>query len=699
MKQSRYILFLLLMVTLLLSCANLGTPDGGPYDETPPHVVHTTPKQGEMGVTPKRITLEFDENIKIAGAMEKVVISPPQQNMPEIEANAKKITVKLIDSLLPDMTYTIDFADAIEDNNEGNPLGDYAFSFSTGQTLDTMQVSGYVLDAQNLEPIKGMLVGLYTVTSDTTDATPTDLPDSVFRTRPFERISRTDSRGHFCIKGIKRGKYRVFALHDQDQNFKFSQKSEKLAYTHRILSTSSRPDIRPDTVWHDSIYYDSIVFTPYTHFLPDDIMLLAFQEEGQNRAFLKSERREMERFTLFFTAPDSELPRIEGLNFDARDAFVVDANATRDTVTFWMRDSLIYYKDTLEMVLTYNMTDTLGQLVSYSDTTSIVSRKSYERLLKERKNQWEDYAKQYRKDYRRKLRSRQLSGQTDDDSDLDDDDADADVAELADSVAEPAVVDEGKKKKKEKKKKLADEDIPVPPMPAKALDYKMSRTTMSPDQNVTFTFTQPVDTAFVGMIHFEEVIDTLREERPFLLRRKQGTVNSYVLYAEWQPDAKYELRIDSAAFVGIYGLVNSEIKKTLNIRGLDSFSTLFVVLHDTDPSAVVQLLNTTDKVVREQKAKNGRADFYFIDPGTYYLRLFYDRNGDGKWTTGNYDEQLQAEETFYYPGALNLRAQWDVTQDWTPTAQPLNRQKPLKITKQKPDKEKTIKNRNAEREK
>jgi hypothetical protein len=144
-------------------------------------------------------------------------------------------------------------------------------------------------------------------------------------------------------------------------------------------------------------------------------------------------------------------------------------------------------------------------------------------------------------------------------------------------------------------------------------------------------------------------------------------------------------------------LVNSEIKKTLNIRGLDSFSTLFVVLHDTDPSAVVQLLNTTDKVVREQKAKNGRADFYFIDPGTYYLRLFYDRNGDGKWTTGNYDEQLQAEETFYYPGALNLRAQWDVTQDWTPTAQPLNRQKPLKITKQKPDKEKTIKNRNAER--
>lgn len=676
------------------ACANLGTPDGGPFDETPPHVVHTSPKFGAKGVTPKKITLQFDENIKIEGAMEKVVVSPPQMNMPEIEANGKKITIQLEDTLLPDMTYTIDFADAIEDNNEGNPLGDYAFTFSTGQTLDTMQVSGYVLNAENLEPIKGMLVGLYTVTNDTTDAPVADLPDSVFRTKSFERISRTDSRGHFVVKGIKHGKFRVFALQDQDQDYKFSQKSEMLAFNSRILTPSSRPDIRPDTVWHDSIYYDSIVYTPYTHFLPDDILLTAFKEGGQDRAFLKSERKEMEKFTLYFTAPDSELPRIEGLNFDARDAFVVEANPTCDTITYWIRDSLIYYKDTLDMVLTYNMTDTLGRLVSYADTTSMVSRKSYERLMKERKNEWEAYAKNYKKEYKRKQRSQKSQGNNVEEAEL------PDSIGVADSIAVPIVndsaPDDGKKKKKSKKEK-ADDDIVIPPMPVPPLEYRMSKTQMSPDQNVTFTFKEPIDTAYAEMFHLEEVIDSMKEERPFLLMRKEGTVNTYVLYAEWQPDAKYSLHVDSTAFVNIYGLVTPKIEKNITIRSLDSFSTLFLVLHGVDTTAVVQLLNGSDKVVREQRAPKGKADFYFLDPGTYYLRMFYDRNGDGVWTTGDYDAQLQPEETFYYPGSLNLRAKWDVTQDWTPTAQPLWRQKPEKITKQKPDKEKTIKNRNAER--
>ena len=695
MKESRYILFLMTAV-VVWACANLGTPDGGPYDETPPHIVRTNPKYGEMGANPKKITLEFDENIKIQGAMEKVVVSPPQMNMPEIEANGKKITITLEDELLPDMTYTIDFADAIEDNNESNPMGDYAFSFSTGSTLDTMQVSGYVLNAENLEPIKGMLVGLYTVTNDTAkDATYTDLPDSVFRTKSFERISRTDSRGHFVIKGIKHGKYRVFALQDQDQDFRFSQKSEMLAYNHRIITPTSRPDIRPDTVWHDTIYYDSIVYTPYTHFLPDDILLTAFTEAGQNRSFLKSERKEMEKFTLFFTAPDKELPRIEGLNFDERNAFVIETNANRDTITYWIRDSLIYYKDTLNMVLTYNMTDTLGQLISYSDTMDMVSRKSYERLMKDRKNEWDNYVKEYKKEYRRKLRSQRHQDNDTEDADLDEA---ADTTAIVEVVEQPDPTDSnGKKKKKSKREKVSDDDIIVPPMPPKPLDYRLSKTQMSPDQNLTFTFKEPIDTAYTDYFHFEEIIDSLREERPFLLRRKEGTVNTYVFYAEWQPDAKYKLIVDSAAFVNLYGRVTSPIEKTITIRGLDSFSTLFVTLHGADTTAVVQVLNGTDKVVREQRAPNGKADFYFLDPGTYYLRLFYDRNGDGVWTTGDYDAQIQPEETFYYPGSLNLRAKWDVSQDWTPTAQPLWKQKPLKITKQKPDKEKKIKNRNAER--
>ena len=136
------------------------------------------------------------------------MVSPPQLQQPEIKPGGKRITVNLLDSLKPNTTYTIDFSDAIVDNNEGNPLGNFAFTFSTGASIDTMEVSGTLLEASDLEPIKGMLVGLHS-----------NLNDSAFTKLPFDRVARTDSRGHFTIRGIAPGKYRIFGLMDADQNF------------------------------------------------------------------------------------------------------------------------------------------------------------------------------------------------------------------------------------------------------------------------------------------------------------------------------------------------------------------------------------------------------------------------------------------------------------------------------------------------
>jgi len=139
MRHTKTLLSLLLLV-LCVACANIGSPDGGPFDETPPKVVSTSPKFGATNTKATKIVLEFDENIKITNASEKVIVSPPQVEQPEINASGKTITIELLDSIKEGETYTIDFADAIEDNNEGNPLGDYAFSFSTGARIDTMQI-------------------------------------------------------------------------------------------------------------------------------------------------------------------------------------------------------------------------------------------------------------------------------------------------------------------------------------------------------------------------------------------------------------------------------------------------------------------------------------------------------------------------------------------------------------------------------
>lgn len=707
------LVLVLVGLVILVACANIGTPDGGPYDETPPKIVRTSPKFAATKSKAKKIVLEFDENIKLDNPIEKVVVSPPQLNMPEISSSGKRITVELEDTLIPNTTYTIDFADAIEDNNEGNPMGDYAFTFSTGETIDTFQVSGYVLNAQDLEPIKGIIVGLYALDTDSTmsdaEADKT-LPDSIFRTKPLERISRADSRGHFVIKGLNKDtRYRVFALKDVDFDYRFSQKAEMIAFSHRVVQSSCNPDIRFDTLWHDSIHFISVDTIPYTHFYPDDIMMLAFQEAGQNRAFLKSERPQLEKFTLYFTAPDDSLPRIEGLNFNADSAFVIDKTPKNDTITYWIRDSLIYNNDTLSFVMTFNATDTLGQLVSTSDTLHLFSKVSYEKTQKRKADEYEAYRKDYIKEYKKEQRRKKHDeGKGEEEDKKEEVEVEAEATEEAELTDQPETPEDtektdngkdSKSKKKKKKKKDADEDIVVPPMPEKFLEVKSMKTSLNPDQNVEISFDVPIDTFYRDMFHFSEIIDSLKEERPFVLRRIPGKVNALRFYAEWTPGTKYELLADTGAILSIFDKRWDGMKKTISVKSLEEFSTLFVSLQNTDTTAIVQLLNTSDKVVKETKVKNSKADFYFLQPGTYYLRMFYDRNGDGVWTTGDYDSQTQAEETFYYSGALNLRAQWEVTQTWNPMATPLSKQKPAKITQQKPDKEKTIKNRNAERTK
>lgn len=257
MRISKQIfLFAVLTLALLQGCARMGNPDGGWYDETPPKVIGADPADGATNVNKKKLYINFSEFIKIDNPTENVVVSPPQLEAPEIKGEGKRIAVKLVDSLKANTTYTIDFSSAISDNNEGNPLGDYTYTFSTGDHIDTLQVSGYVISAEDLEPVKGILVGLYS-----------DLSDTAFQKKPMLRVSKTDSRGHFTIKGIAPGKYHVYALQDADGNYMFNQKSEMLAFNHDIIEPSFKPDTRQDTIWTDSLHIASIDVVKYTHFL------------------------------------------------------------------------------------------------------------------------------------------------------------------------------------------------------------------------------------------------------------------------------------------------------------------------------------------------------------------------------------------------------------------------------------------------
>ena len=346
-----------MLVIIGYSCASMGTPDGGPYDEMPPKFVGSSPKLHAVNTKNKKLELEFDEFIKLEKAAEKVVVSPPQLDQPEIKVVGKKVVIELIDTLKDSTTYTIDFSDAIVDNNEGNPMGHFTYSFSTGASIDTMEVSGTVLNAADLEPIKGIQVGLHK-----------NLNDTAFTKLPFDRVSRTDSRGHFSIRGVAPGKYRIYALMDGNQNYLFDSKTEAIAFSDSIIIPSMMPATRQDTIWKDTLTIDTIKTVGYTRFMPDDIILRVFKEENTRQFFSRSQRDKENHFILKFSAKADTLPTLTGLNFDATDAFIVEANTGNDSICYWIKDSLVYQMDTLEIQMDYLYTDSLNQLVPKTDT-------------------------------------------------------------------------------------------------------------------------------------------------------------------------------------------------------------------------------------------------------------------------------------------------------------------------------------------
>ncbi|MFW5603253.1 MAG: Ig-like domain-containing domain [Bacteroidales bacterium] len=300
-----------LVLATLYGCANPGSgPDGGPYDETPPKIVEMYPELGATQRTDKKVSILFNELIKVENISEKVIVSPPQIEMPEIKAVGRKISVSLLDSLKPETTYTIDFSDAIVDNNEGNPFGNFTYYFSTGTQIDTMEVAGHVLSAEDLEPQKGVLVGLHK-----------NLQDSAFVKLPFDRVARTDGNGRFCIKGVAPGNYRIYALKDMDGDFRYAP-GELLAFSRDTIVPRAIADVRRDTLWRDTVHIDTVKLTPITRYAPDDVVLLSFTEKRNSRMLLKTQRDVPEWFRVYFTAPSADVPVVKGLKVDEKDAFL-----------------------------------------------------------------------------------------------------------------------------------------------------------------------------------------------------------------------------------------------------------------------------------------------------------------------------------------------------------------------------------------
>ena len=590
----------LLVAVTLYACANRGQgPQGGAKDEVPPKVTKSTPKINSVNVKEDRIEIEFDENINLKDIAKNVIISPPQRMNPEITSYAKKVNIQFKDTLLANTTYSIDFGSAIVDNNEGNILKNFVYSFATGNELDTLQIAGTLLNAEDLNPLQGITVGIYD-----------DLSDTVFTKKPFLRIARTDEKGHFTVSNVKNGRYRVFALNDLNRDY-FLQKGEGLAFDEQSFQTSSESIMRPDTVWKDSLTVDTIRFVKGTRFLPDDVVLRYFKDNFKRQYLTKSERTEPHLISLFFNTLADKLPEVKPLNVEWENKMLLQKNARLDSLTYWLTDSALIKKDTILLEVKYLKTDSTLKLQPQTDTIRFVMKKPQKK---------------------------------------------------------PAAMAPKKKELLNIQTNLSSQfDVYKP---------------------VTLRFAVPVKSYDIAKIHLSQLVDTVLTPIPFRLEKKDSIGMNFEINHKWIPETTYQLLIDSAAFYSVYGLQNDNLKNELKIKSLDEYSSLKLLLANYDSTAVYQVVNKDDKLVRTVPIVKSGTKVEYLEPGDYFLRMYLDRNGNGKWDPGNYFEKLQPESVYYYEKKLTLIKNWEFEETWNHTTTPLLKQKPEELKKseqQKPD--------------
>lgn len=374
---------MMVAAAVMVACANMGRPEGGPRDELPPVYVRSNPAMGQLNFNGNKITVDFDENIQLDDAMNKIVVSPAQRNTPAISSNGRRVTIELRDTIMPNTTYTIDFADAVKDLNEGNVLDGFAMDFATGDTIDTLRISGMVFEARTLEPAQGMLVGVYSNTSDT-----------AISTLPFERITKTNQLGQFTLRNLKAGSYRVYALNDINRDYHWDR-SEDVAFYDVTISPTSEPTVVTDTLTRSTGERDSLVTRNATRFLPDDLLLTWFNE-GYTSQYLKDYKRpERNKITFQFGAKSDRLPILRLLNTHrAGDEIstwsTLDASPTLDTLTYWISDTSLVSLDSITIEATYLRTDTLDNLTWGTDTLKFNMRPEKKKKEKKKKNDEEE---------------------------------------------------------------------------------------------------------------------------------------------------------------------------------------------------------------------------------------------------------------------------------------------------------------------
>ncbi|MCM1028995.1 MAG: Ig-like domain-containing domain [Pseudoflavonifractor sp.] len=621
-------LAVMLLCALAAGCASMGRPEGGPKDELPPVFLQGDPEPGALNVKSTRFRLRFDENIQLKDIQQNVIVSPAQKRQPAITGNGHIVTVELKDSLIDSTTYTIDFGSAIVDLNEGNILDGFSYAFSTGPTIDTLCISGMVFEAANLEPAQGMIVGAYRA----------DAPDSAITSMPLQRVTRTNQYGQFTLRNLAPGSYRLYALGDANSDYHWDR-SENIAFLTEAVAPRAEEITVTDTI-ATADGRDSVSTHPGVLYLPNDLILTWFNENYRPSYITKYERTDTARLTLQFNAPMDSTAEIAVVAPEGPLAHldraplaqwgVADISAGRDTMDIWVSNRDIISRDSLFISVRYLKTDTADNLTWGTDTLKMFLKKG--------------------------------------------------ARTKADGLP-------GKKGKK------AEAKADTLPPKAPTMRISLQSNTQQLNQPLRLKIDRPladIDTlkASLEMKAEGDTVWTPVKGFHLTLPAERKLLELQGSHVDWESGASYRLTVDSAAMTGIYGEALEPFSSEFKARQRDEYSSIVLDISGLEgKAAIAQLLNASDEPVAEAAVgRDGKATFAYLEPATYYARLFIDANDNGKYDTGSLLDSIQPEEVAYYPKKIPLKKNWDLQQSWNIYDTPLDMQKPSDIKKNKPKK-------------
>ncbi len=338
------------------SCANTTqAPRGGLKDTIPPVLVKVSPKPGATHVPLKgaEISFTFNEYVVVKDP-KSIYLSPPQAKSPKYKIKGKSLVVYFEEELLPDLTYSLDITGAVGDNNEGNMFPGFTTYFSTGDTADSMFLTGTVVDCNDLKPIKGATVMLYKDQSDS----------AVFLQRPVAS-GKTDDWGYFSIRNIKDTVYRAYAVVDASSNNVYNPEEDKIAFLDTLVT--------PWRVVNDSLpELKKFDMKDTLHCLSrkSDITLNVFREKPEKQMLMNKKRTSDRGAYVTFMSTDTRIDSLWFKNFPP-EKVITEFNIPKDSLLLWINDSR-RMPDTLHLFVKYWKTDTLNTLVPVTEDFKLV---------------------------------------------------------------------------------------------------------------------------------------------------------------------------------------------------------------------------------------------------------------------------------------------------------------------------------------